>query len=97
MDGRAEGALAQLPVLRPRLILVEDNDGDAAFAVRLAEILRENPNVGVIRLSLSNNQLSIYSARQVTATGTGDLVNAIQDLARCSREDEPQREQPAAQ
>ncbi len=97
LDGRAEGALARLQELRPRMLLLEDNDTDSTFALRLSEILRENPNVGVIRLSTQSNQLSLFSACKVTATGAQDLVEAISRLTRCSLQPEdPSSEEPAA-
>jgi hypothetical protein len=80
IDARAGDAAARLRAHRPAVILVEDNDTDREFSQRLMGILAANANVGIIRISIQNNQLSLYSARQVTATGPQDLFNAIEQL-----------------
>ncbi len=92
LDARSKDALERVQALRPRLILVEDNDPDSVFATKLKEILKRNPEVGVIRINIESNLLSIYSARQVMATGPEDLFDAIERLANCSVLNERQQQ-----
>lgn len=94
IDARQEGALEQLRQMRPRLILVEANC-DVDFAETIGQILSDSPTVGVIRLSLDSNQLSLYSARQVMAYGSEDLVAAFRQLESSSSEQEGQTAEPA--
>lgn len=59
---------------------MEDNDSEAGFALTLSQILSQSPEVGVIRLNIQSNQLGIYSARHLTASGVPDLVAAVRLL-----------------
>ncbi len=95
LDERSKDAFPRLQAMRPRVILVEDNDTDRAFATKLREILRRNPEVGVIRINVENNRLSIYCASQVTATGPQDLFDAVERLAGLPFKGRPSGQQPA--
>ncbi len=92
LDARSEGVYQRLQALQPRVIVVEDNDSDALVADRLTEILRLNPEVGVIRVNIQSNRLGVYSARQVTTTRLEDLFDAIDHLAASFG---PSQQQPA--
>lgn len=93
VDARVPGALAQLETLRPRVVLVEDNDADPVFAGKLGEILQRSGQIGVIRIQAQSNQLGIYTARQVTASRTQDLFDAITHLT--EQESRPDQGAPA--
>lgn len=96
VDGRREEAIAEVRAMRPRLVLVEDDDRDAVFTARLGELWADTPEIGVIRLPIQSNCIGVYSARQLTAGRTEDLVNAIKLLLGCFEEAAPQpEEQPA--
>lgn len=80
VDVRSREVFARVQGMRPRVILVEDNDSDGEFTAKLREILRRNPEVGVIRINVESNRLGIYSARQVMVSGPQDLFDAIDRL-----------------
>lgn len=80
VDVRAANASSLLRWARPAVIVVQDDDGNATFSARLADILAQFPTVGVVRVNLGHNSLGVYSARQVVATEPQDLFDTIEQL-----------------
>jgi DNA-binding NarL/FixJ family response regulator len=70
-----ELALDQIRDLQPDVVIL---DSDSAVP-QVTPILRASPGVKVIGLSLQNNDLYVYQARQWIARGTEDHVSAIRD------------------
>ena len=68
-------ALEQIKALQPDVVIVDTDNSHPG----VTPILRANPGVKVISLSLQNNDLYIYGAKQWVARGTKDLVEAIED------------------
>lgn len=72
-------ALAQVRVLNPDVVVVEDNgDGtDAKLLTELARLAYEKENLRIIRLSLIDEHLHIYHQEQRRMVTMQDLVTAI--------------------
>jgi hypothetical protein len=85
IDARDPDALTRLETLRPRVVVLQDNDSGPVFAGKLATILQRAADVGIVRVQAQSNTLEIYCARQVMAGGPGDLLAAISRLAKQPR------------
>ena len=69
-------AVVSLLNFRPDVVIVDAGDGaQAAFA----RMLRENPGVKFISLTLDNNDINIYYQRHKQSTGVEALMEAIQE------------------
>ena len=68
-------ALEQIKELQPEVVILESDDR----VPQVTQILHASPNVRVISLSLQNNDLHIFQAKQWIARETEDLVKAIKD------------------
>ena len=79
METDPEIALEQARSLRPDIVLVEGNGNgsDAGLMARLAQLVYENGNLRVIRLSLADAQVHIYHQEQRQLITTQDLISAI--------------------
>ena len=95
LDCRSEEVLPRLQAMRSPVVLVEDGASDVAFTDTLGDLLKENPRIAVIHVSLQSNQLGLYSATQIKVTGAEDLVNAIAFLSRWSEGLPQEIEEPA--
>jgi DNA-binding NarL/FixJ family response regulator len=74
-----EQAVDRIKELQPDVVIV-DSDGPAYDStLALMHILRANPGIKVIGLSLQNNNLYTYRAKQWVARGVEDLEKAIDD------------------
>ncbi len=74
----SDRALAQVRALAPDIVLIEgDAKGDVGLSAAMAQMVYEEENVRVIRLSLSDEQLHIYHQEQRRLINTQDLVTAI--------------------
>jgi len=71
-----EEALTSIPGLGLDVVIV---DADRATQATLSRLLRENPGVKFIGLSLDNNDINIYYQRNKTSTGVEALVEAIRE------------------
>jgi hypothetical protein len=69
-------ALTNIPGLGLDVVIV---DADRATQATLSRLLRENPGVKFIGLSLDNNDINIYYQRNKTSTGVEALVEAIRE------------------
>ena len=70
-----ERAIEQIKELQPDVVIL---DSDNAVS-QVTPILHTNPGIKVISLSLQNNDLYVYQAKQQAAKETEDLVKAIKD------------------
>ena len=71
-----EEAVVSLLSFRPDVVIVDAGNGaQAAFA----RMLRENPGVKFISLTLDNNDINIYYQRHKQSTGVEALMEAIQE------------------
>jgi len=68
-------AIDQIKELQPDVVIL-DSDNSVS---QVTPILRASPGVKVISLSLQNNDLYVYQAKQRVAMETKDLVEAITD------------------
>jgi len=69
-------AQASIPRLDPDVVIV---DADRATQAVFARMLRANPGVKFIGLSLDNNDINIYYQRNKVSTGVEALVEAIRE------------------
>jgi hypothetical protein len=69
-------ALASIPSLGLDVVIV---DADRATQAMFSRMLRENPGVKFIGLSLDNNDINIYYQRNKISTGVETLVEAIRE------------------
>jgi DNA-binding NarL/FixJ family response regulator len=79
METDPEVALEQARSLKPDIVLIEGNGNgsDASLMTRLAQLVYENENLRVIRLSLTDGQVHIYHQEQRQLITTQDLIAAI--------------------
>ena len=68
-------AKLQIGELQPDVVIIEENNGDAHASEETVAILRASPKV--IRLSLADNELSIYQRESHTIEKVDDLMNLI--------------------
>lgn len=70
-----ERAIEQIKELQPDVVILDSNNAVS----QVTPILHASPGVKVISLSLQNNDLYVYQAKQQAAKETEDLVKAIKD------------------
>lgn len=66
-------AIERIGRLRPDVVIVDHDESD----LEIAHILRVSPNIKVIGLSLQNNNLYVYQARQRITRSVEDLLQAM--------------------
>ncbi|MBI3361644.1 MAG: response regulator transcription factor [Chloroflexi bacterium] len=64
--------------LQPNTILFEEGESEDALAEMLKILEASSSDVRVIRLSLSDNQLTVYHREQRTVAQAEDLLHLIQ-------------------
>ena len=74
-EADVEQAIKQIKKLQPDVVIVDNDDSVPG----VTHILRASPTVKVISLDLQSNDLYVYRAKQGTAKGIEDLVEAIED------------------
>ncbi len=70
-----EAAHAQIEAQTPDIVIIEQTDGEEQASIETVSILRSGAKV--IRLSMDDNEISLYSREHRTAMQSGDLVNLI--------------------
>ncbi len=70
-------ARAQVVSLRPDTILVEEADDDAVHANVIELLEAASSDSRVFRLSLAENQLSVFHREQRTVGEAGDLLRMV--------------------
>ena len=70
-----EQAIEQIKELQPDVVILDSDNADS----QVTPILHASPGVKVVSLSLQNNDLYVYQAKQRVAMETEDLVEAIKD------------------
>jgi DNA-binding NarL/FixJ family response regulator len=68
-------AQRQIRELEPDVVIIEETDGEMNASEETVAILRASPKV--IRLSLADNELSIYQRQRRTIKKVDDLMNLI--------------------
>ncbi|MBI4772485.1 MAG: hypothetical protein HY784_19150 [Chloroflexi bacterium] len=69
----------QIASLQPDTILLEEKEGSGASAEAIEILETSSANVRVIRLSLADNQLSVYHREQRTVGQAEDLLHLIRE------------------
>ncbi len=79
METDPETALLRIRALKPNVILVEGDgaEGDSSLMSAVTQLVCENEQMRVIRLSLTQQELNIYRQEQRQFVNTQDLVAAI--------------------
>lgn len=77
-------AQRQISELEPDVVIIEENDGETNASEETVAILRASPKV--IRLSLADNELSIYQREKRTIKKVDDLMNLISQASTQERE-----------
>lgn len=72
-----EQAIEQIRALKPQVVIWDSNGTQDGTMPTIIRILRENPGIRVIGLSLHNNNLYVYQVTQQIASGLEELVKAI--------------------
>lgn len=67
----------QIARLQPDTILIEEAEGDEVLDEMLAILEASSADVRVIRLSLADNELSMYQREQRTVAEAEDLLRLI--------------------
>lgn len=63
--------------LQPDVVIIDNDDISLNGVAELLKIVRTNPGVKIIHLSLQNNNLYIYQAVHTEVQSVEDLVEAI--------------------
>ena len=78
IDAALPDAGRRLKSLRPDVIIFDSGDARLVALPDMTQLLRDNPGVLVIGLDLTNNEVTVVSSQQRSATKVEDLVEAIQ-------------------
>jgi len=70
-----ESAHAQIEDLAPDVVIIEQTDGEKQASLETISILQAGPRV--VRLSMDDNEISLYSRERRTAVQADDLANLI--------------------
>lgn len=70
-----EDAQAQIETLTPDVVIIEQADGEMQSSLETISILRAGARV--VRLSMDDNEISLYSRERRTAMQADDLANLI--------------------
>jgi DNA-binding NarL/FixJ family response regulator len=70
-----DAARSQVAALEPDVVVIEQTDGEELNSEETISILRAGPRV--IRLGLSDNEISLYQREHRTAARADDLVSLI--------------------
>jgi DNA-binding NarL/FixJ family response regulator len=75
----SDHATAQVEIAesKPDTVIIETPEGNELSSSETMTILREGPRV--IRMSLSDNELSVYHRKHQTVADPGDLLRLILD------------------
>lgn len=68
-------AQAEIAESKPDTVIIETPEGNELSIIETMTILREGPRV--IRLSLSDNELSVYHRKNQTVADPGDLLRLV--------------------
>lgn len=77
---RSQNPLGQLRTLRPDVVMVEGSE--QSLGTSLWEVLKESPPGRVINIDLDEDQVTVYTTRQLLAAEIEDLVNAVRSGGR---------------
>jgi DNA-binding NarL/FixJ family response regulator len=75
-----EQATASIKQLRPDVVIIDNDDISSNGITELLKIVRTNPGVKIIHLSLQSNNLYIYQAVHTEVQSVEDLVEAIKEI-----------------
>lgn len=70
-----EAARTQIETQTPDVVIIEQTDGEEAASLETISILRSGARV--VRLSMDNNEISLYSREHTTAVQASDLAGLI--------------------
>jgi chemotaxis response regulator CheB len=77
-------AKRQINDLEPDVVIIEESNGETNAGAETVAILRASPKV--IRLSLADNELSIYQRESRTIEKVDDLMNLISQASTHDKE-----------
>lgn len=72
-----EKALEQIKALQVQVVIWDSSQTQDGAMPTIIRVLRENPGIRVIGLSLHNNNVYIYQVTQRIASGLDELIEAI--------------------
>jgi TorA maturation chaperone TorD len=75
----AARAIETIRILQPDVVILDCKDLDLASAATVASIMNEAPNTKIIALNLTDDQIRVYRSEQLTARGSVDLLEALED------------------
>jgi DNA-binding NarL/FixJ family response regulator len=84
-------AIERIKELQPDVVILDSDNS----TLEIASILETRPGIKVISLSLQNNNLQVYQARQRVTTSVMDLLEVIEEdlssLKKTSGQQTPER------
>ena len=70
-------AIEQIKVLQPDVVIWDSHEAPDGPGPAIMRILRENPGIKVVGLSLRDNNLYLYQVTQRVVQGLDELIEAI--------------------
>lgn len=77
-----ERAIRKIEELQPDIVIVYADDSQIGSRSFIIEILRINPSIKVIGLSLQNNTFYIYQVKQGETSSVDDLFKTLKEISR---------------
>lgn len=77
VDLEQRGAMQQISTLHPEVVILDGDDLPVYGGSLILRVLRDNPSVKVLCISVNANNVDIYRKTQVPVTQTDELVAAI--------------------
>ncbi len=77
VDMNQQGAVKRVSMLHPEVVIVDGDDMPANGGTLILQVLRENPSVKVLCISVNGSNVDIYRKSQVSVTQADELVAAI--------------------
>lgn len=77
IDLEKNGSMSNINELRPEAVIIDGDDIPAGSGALILQVLRGNPSVKVLCISVNGSNVDIYRKSQVCITRADELVAAI--------------------
>ncbi|MDP2948232.1 MAG: hypothetical protein Q8P22_01675 [Chloroflexota bacterium] len=88
MEANWARGIETIASLHPEVVIVDSDNGGMGSLAMAKEIMERSPCTKVIALTLNDNKMHLYDARESPATGVEDLLRAIREGNRGKRRSE---------
>ncbi len=77
VDMLQKGTARRINTLQPEVVILDGDDHPEAGASLILQVLRENPSIRVLCISLNGTNVDIFRKSQICVTQADELVAAI--------------------